>query len=152
MPALRQFGRSEVAIYAITVIAIVTTDLLKGVMVGVALSLAKLIYVFSYLEIRKEQKPGERRIDLHLTGSATVVRLPTLATTLEELPPSSEIHVHVEDLNYIDHACIDLLTNWNTQHEAAGGTLTIEWDALTAKYRSRGRNGGGASTVPPAAS
>ena len=76
-----------------------------------------------------------------MTGSATVVRLPTLATALEELPPSSQIHVHVEDLNYIDHACIDLLTNWNTQHEAAGGTLTIEWDALTAKYRSRGRNG-----------
>lgn len=137
--ALRQFGRSEVAIYAVTVVTIVATDLLKGVLVGIVLSLIKLIYVFSYLDIRKEQTPGERRIDLYLTGSATVVRLPTLATALEELPPSSEIHVHVEDLNYIDHACIDLLTNWNIQHEAAGGTLAIEWDDLTAKYKGRGK-------------
>ena len=143
IPALRQFGRSEVAIYAITVVAIVTTDLLKGVMVGVLLSLAKLIYVFSYLDIRKEQAPGSKRIDLYLTGSATVIRLPALAMELEQLPPSSEIHVHIEDLSYIDHACIDLLTTWNAQHEAAGGSLTIEWDALTAKYRMRGRTGGG---------
>ncbi len=148
--ALRQYGRSEVAIYAITVVAIVATDLLKGVLLGVVLSLAKLIYVFSYLDIRKEQSPGSNRIDLHLTGSATVVRLPTLATILEELPPTSEIHVHIEGLSYIDHACIDLLTNWNTQHDAAGGSLTIEWDALTAKYRSRGRNGGAATPPTPA--
>lgn len=152
IPALQQFGRSEVAIYAITVVAIVASDLLKGVMVGVVLSLAKLIYVFSYLDIRKEQAEGSSRIDLHLTGSATVVRLPSLATALEELPPTSQIHVHVDELRYIDHACIDLLTNWNTQHAAAGGSLTIEWDALTSKYRSRGRSSASsATTAAPAA-
>jgi MFS superfamily sulfate permease-like transporter len=137
VPALRQYGRSEVFIYAATVLAIVGTDLLKGVLVGIALSLAKLIWVFSHLEIRKEPAADGKRIDLYLAGSATVVRLPTLATALEELPAGAEIHVHVDNLDYIDHACIDLLNNWNRQHGASGGSLTIEWDELAAKYRSR---------------
>lgn len=137
VPALRQYGRSEVAIYAATVIAIVATDLLKGVLLGVVLSLVKLIYVFSRLEIRREQQPGSKRIDLHLSGAATVVRLPTLATALEELPPAAEVYVQIDDLDYIDHACIDLLTNWNIQHQATGGSLTIQWDTLAAKYKSR---------------
>lgn len=142
VPALRQYGRSEVFIYVATVVAIVATDLLKGVLVGVALSLAKLVYVFSRLEIRKVVDPDGKRIDLRLSGAATVIRLPTLATVLEELPASSQIHVHVDELDYIDHACIDLLTNWDRQHQASGGSLTIEWDDLAAKYRSRSMTGG----------
>ncbi len=137
VPALRQYGRSEVFIYVATVVAIVTTDLLKGVLVGVALSIVKLIYVFSRLEIRKVTDDDGKRIDLHLSGAATVIRLPNLATALEELPASSRIHVHVDALDYIDHACIDLLTNWDRQHRASGGSLTIEWDDLAAKYRAR---------------
>jgi hypothetical protein len=47
------------------------------------------------------------------------------------------VHVHVNDLDYIDHACLDLLTNWERQHNGAGGTLTIEWDELAKKYHQR---------------
>mgnify|MGYP002378468314 CR=1 FL=1 len=137
LPALLKYGRTEVAIYVATVVAIVTTDLLKGVLVGVALSLAKLVYVFSHLVIDTQVSEDGKRVDIHLTGSATVIRLPALATALEELPQGVEVHVHVEDLDYIDHACIDLLTGWDRQHRAAGGSLTIEWDKLAAKYRAR---------------
>jgi hypothetical protein len=45
--------------------------------------------------------------------------------------------VHVNELDYIDHACLDLLTNWDRQHNATGGSLTIEWDELSRKYHQR---------------
>lgn len=150
VPALLKYGRSEVVIYAATVIAIVATDLLKGVMVGVVLSLAKLVYVFSHLDIEREDHQGSRRIDLRLTGAATVIRLPTLANALEDLPPGADVHVHVEGLDYIDHACIDLLSNWDRQHRASGGTLTIEWDNLTEKYKARAAGIQAATSTPPA--
>ena len=138
VPTLRKFGRSEVAIYFITIATIVATNLLAGVVVGLVLSLMKLLYVFSHLEITKAEQPGTDRVDLDLKGAATLIRLPMLAAELEHLKPDSKVHVHIDKLDYIDHACIDLLTNWDRQHRATGGSLDIEWEGLTQKYQSRG--------------
>ena len=46
---LKSYGWGEVAIYTVTVITIVVTDLLTGVIVGVTLAAAKLLYTFSHL-------------------------------------------------------------------------------------------------------
>jgi MFS superfamily sulfate permease-like transporter len=84
---LRQYGKSEVAIYAATVIAIVTTDLLKGVLFGLALSLGKLIYTFSHLEVKMiSNQPIGGQMTMELRGAATFVRLPKLAAALESVP------------------------------------------------------------------
>jgi MFS superfamily sulfate permease-like transporter len=137
VPALLKYGKTEVFIYVTTVVMIVATNLLEGVLIGLGLSLLKLLYAFSHLEIRKDENGAEKRVDLYLTGSATLIRLPKLAAELESLPPGAHVHVHVNDLDYIDHACLDLLTNWDRQHVASGGALTIEWDELSRKYHQR---------------
>jgi MFS superfamily sulfate permease-like transporter len=137
VPTLLQYGNAKVFIYVATVLMIVSTDLLKGVLTGVALSLARIFYVLSRLEIRKDQATGAKRIDLYLDGTATVIALPKLAQALEGLPAGSQVHVHIQDLSYIDHACLDLLSNWDKQHKATGGSLTIEWAELQQKYHER---------------
>jgi MFS superfamily sulfate permease-like transporter len=135
---LRQYGKSEVAIYAATVIAIVTTDLLKGVLFGLALSLGKLIYTFSHLEVKLiRNQPLEGQMTMELRGAATFVRLPRLAAALESVPGSMHLHIVLDKLDYIDHACIDLLSNWEKQHEAGGGQIIMEWDKLHRKYHER---------------
>jgi MFS superfamily sulfate permease-like transporter len=131
---LWDYGKSEVAIYAATVIAIVVTNLLTGIMVGVGLALVKLLYAFSHLGIRVEKDNERNRTVLFLEGAATFIRLPKLAAALETVPPSTELHVHFEHLSHIDHACLDLLVNWEKQHEATGGSLVIDWESLTAKF------------------
>ncbi len=137
VPTLMKFGAGEVIIYFVTIFTIVATNLLAGVLTGLALSLAKLLYSFSHLEVTREENPAENRIDLHLKGAATLIRLPQLASELEGLKPNTNVHVHVKDLDYIDHACIDLLTNWDKQHRATGGSLEIEWEDLSQKYKAR---------------
>ncbi|MEQ1484621.1 SulP family inorganic anion transporter [Methyloglobulus sp.] len=137
LPKLLHFGGSEVAIYLSTIVVIVTTDLLKGVVFGLFLSILKLLYVFTHLEIRFEESTQQGRIDMRLKGSATLIRLPFLAEKLEQINRGAEVHVHFEELDYIDHACLDLLTNWEKQHEASGGNLVIEWEELTWKYHQR---------------
>lgn len=87
--------------------------------------------------MRKEENAADNRVDLHLTGAATLIRLPLLASELEQLAPNSKVRIHIGDLDYIDHACIDLLTNWDRQHKISGGSLDIEWDGLTQKYQNR---------------
>src|SRR5262249_4887451 len=49
---LRKYGWGEVVIYFATMIGIVATDLLTGVLLGVGLSAVKLLYTFSHLETR----------------------------------------------------------------------------------------------------
>ncbi len=137
VPTLLQYGTTKVFIYVATIVMIVSTDLLKGVLTGVVLSLARILYALSRLEIRTEAAPSSKRIDMHLSGTATVIGLPKLAQALEALPPGSEVVIHINDLDYIDHSCLDLLANWEKQHKTTGGTLTIEWHQLAQKYHRR---------------
>lgn len=151
LPTLMKFGYGEIVIYVVTIVTIVLTDLLKGVVLGLVLSLIKLLYAFSHLDIRKEEKAEGREVEMHLSGAATLIRLPALASALEELRQDAKVRVHIHDLDYIDHACIDLLTNWDKQHSATGGSLEIEWEGLKKRYDSRTAEGfKAAKSVPPA--
>lgn len=136
---LKKFGKSEVAIYLVTVIGIVAIDLLSGVLIGVALSIGKLLYMFSHLEIRIADDPSKNRTDIFLKGAATFLSLPRFADTLESLRPDTELHVHLEALDYVDHACLDLMISWEEQHLAGGGSLVIDWGKVEQVYQDRRR-------------
>lgn len=131
---LWQYGRGEVAIYAVTVVTIVVADLLTGVMLGIGLAAARLLYTFSHLKARLRLQPEQNSAVLKLEGAATFLRLPRLASKLEQVPPNVELHVDIEQLDYVDHACLDLLMTWAKQHEATGGKLAIDWDSLHAHF------------------
>ena len=131
---LRKYGWSEVGIYLATLVTIVASDLLTGVVVGIGLSAAKLLYNFAHLEADMKSFPKENRVNMSLRGAATFLRLPLLAATLERVPGNAELHVDLEQLHYIDHACFDLLMNWAKQHEATGGSLVIDWNSLHAQF------------------
>jgi len=137
---LRKYGWGEVAIYAATVGTIVCTDLLTGVLTGIGLSAAKLLYTFSHLVVDVNVDSENQKAVLSLEGAATFIRLPVLAEALEEVPGNVELHVDFEHLDYIDHACMDLLINWDKQHEATGGSLVIDWDTLHANFRRENGN------------
>jgi MFS superfamily sulfate permease-like transporter len=125
-------SKSEVAIYAVTLTVIVCEDLLVGVVVGIMLSAAKLLYRFSHLEMDLQTENGLTRLQMH--GAATFLRLPSLAQKLDEVPESAELHVDFEHLSYIDHACLDLLMNWAKQHEQTGGKLVLDWESLHGRF------------------
>jgi MFS superfamily sulfate permease-like transporter len=129
------YGKSEFLIYAATVAGIVLTDLLTGVLVGVGLSAAKLLYTFSHLAVRVEDDPAGKRTALRLEGTATFLSLPRLAAALETVPYDRELHVQFDRLHYIDHACLELLMSWEQQYRATGGSLTIDWKSLEARFR-----------------
>lgn len=141
---LSRYGRIPVVIYAATLIGIVVTDLLTGVLIGVALSVAKLIYKVSHLGVRVVRT--DSRVDIHLRGAATFFHVPKLATLLESLPDGVEVHIHINDLAYIDHSCLDLLEHWKEQREKSGSHLYLQWDGLMERYS---RLGAPAPTQPP---
>ena len=132
--ALWQTSRGEAGIYFATVIMIVFTDLLIGVVFGIALSAIKLLVRFSNMKVDLVANEEENRVDLVMEGAATFIGLPKLARKLEEVPAGVELHVDFEHLAYIDHACLDLLMNWAKQHAAFGGELVVDWDKLHGRF------------------
>ncbi len=126
--ALHKAGGNEVWIFLITVGAIVATNLLLGIGIGLACAAAKLLYTFSHLEVDVEQEGNRYDVDVH--GAATFVALPLLAEALEKIPQEAEVHVHLGGLMYVDHACAELLQRQEERREAAGGSITTEWDEL----------------------
>jgi len=150
---LWKVGKGEVTVYAATLATVVVVDLLTGIIVGIGLAVAQLLYMFSHLAVRVEEDLENRRTVLYLEGAATFLRLPKLAAVLQTVPPNTELHVHFEDLSYIDHASLDLLMNWEKQHEATGGSLVIDWNSLTAKFQQFGKGESAASiqSAKPAA-
>lgn len=134
MRAIAAFGKTELAIYAVTMGAIVVTNLLEGVLIGLGLSALKLLYTFAHLELDLKVDAETRQATLTLDGSATFLRLPKLASALDRVPPSSELRVRFEGLRYVDHACLDLLMNWEKQHMATGGRLDLSWGDLHHRY------------------
>lgn len=137
---LRKYGKSEVLIYAVTVCAIVATDLLKGVLIGLAIAVGKMLLRMSQLEITVEDDEKAKKTVLHLKGSATFLRLPDIAEALESVPADRELHVRLDDLDHLDHATLELLKTWEEQCKSKGGDLIIDWSAVEQTYHL-GRRG-----------
>jgi MFS superfamily sulfate permease-like transporter len=134
---LLQYGGMPVVIYAATLVTIVSVDLLKGILVGLGLSLIKILHALTHMAIEVRKDPGGRRVDLHLNGAATFIRLPKLADALEAIPAGVEAHIHFQKLDYIDHACLDLLASWEQKRTEKGSVVVVEWDELMNKYYTR---------------
>jgi MFS superfamily sulfate permease-like transporter len=137
---LRAYGRSEVWIYLATMATIVITNLLIGVLVGVGLAVAKLLYQTQTVEAGYSHDLRTGRLTLELCGIATFLSLPRLARTLEEAPPLASILVRVTGLRHIDHACLNLLESWQRLHEGTGGRVDIPWDFLRNLQQHRHRS------------
>jgi MFS superfamily sulfate permease-like transporter len=127
--------RSGAVIFLITVAVIVFEDLLTGVITGIVLSALKLLVQFAQFEAQLTDSNG--RLDLHLRGAATFLKLPTLTTELAKIPGSKEVHVDLEELTFVDHACLELLIDWGKQYEATGGQFRIDWETLHSKFKAK---------------
>ncbi len=142
MRHLSTFGRIPVLIYVATMLTIVATDLLKGVMTGVILSLVKLIYRATHLRIYTEahnlatvfDPHVAGNLDLHIEGSATFLRIPIITAALDAIPAGSTVHLKTDKLTYIDHACLDLVQDWISHQARHQLEIVVDRESLERKY------------------
>ncbi|NRF47166.1 SulP family inorganic anion transporter [Pseudomonas stutzeri] len=140
LDALRQlgrYGRMAMLIHVATALTIVATDLLTGVLLGFALTLAQLAWQASRLKIGVVR--DGRRVELRMQGAATFLRVPQLARALQGVPQDAWLHVPMAHLRYIDHACMELLEEWQRANQASGARLIIEARALTRRVEGQRR-------------
>jgi MFS superfamily sulfate permease-like transporter len=132
---LARFGRVPVLIYFASMAAIVFTNLLTGVLVGVALSLLRLLYTVTHLEARLSEQDGCAHV--HLSGVGTFLGIPKIAGVLDQVSPHGPVKFHSHGLHYIDHACIEVIESWVERREEQGQQVHIEIERLHLRYRTR---------------
>ena len=134
---LLRYGGAPVVIYAATVISIVSTDLLKGIIVGLVLSILQVIYARTHFKVRTQLHAKANRMDVYLEGAATFLRLPILADALEGIPMEHETHVHFRDCDYVDDACLEVLSIWEQKRIEKGAIVVLEWNEALRLYREK---------------
>jgi MFS superfamily sulfate permease-like transporter len=135
MRRLLAYGGAPFLIYAATVVTIVGVDLLTGIVLGLVLSMAKLMYARSHLTLEVKDDPAARRVDIRLAGAASFLRLATLSDMLEKVPADKDVFVSMSDLDYIDHAALEAVSGWEQQRKKNGQRVEVEWAAAYRVYR-----------------
>lgn len=127
---MADLGRGELVIFTITLATVVVHEILTGVLVGLLLAVVRLVVRFSRLSIKVLDGEHENEKHIYLKGAATFIRLPFLADVLDTMPPQAHVHLHINDVTYFDHACIELIEDWERVHQLQGGQISIDWDTL----------------------
>lgn len=127
---LARFGRGVAVVYVATTASIVFIDLLAGVLIGFVLSLLRLSLHASRLDVRLHAHDQGPHLRLSLSGAATFLGVPAMLRTLEQVPPNRELHVDIDELHHVDHACLELLREWDNSAPARGCRLVVDWQGL----------------------
>lgn len=131
-------SKGEFAIYMITLIAILFTNLFEGILIGFACAFIKSAYKVLKVDIDTENIEAENRVIAKLHGNITFLQLPTLIDALEKLPKDKNITLCAERLHFIDHACIDYIKHWETDRKAKikNYCVNVAWEEMSKTYPS----------------
>ncbi|MFI1018925.1 SulP family inorganic anion transporter [Streptomyces sp. NPDC020965] len=111
--------RGEALILVVTAGSIVAVNMFEGVLIGLALAVAKTAWEASYVRLRISDE-GTGPVRVVLGGNATFLRLPKILDSLEALPPGRPVELDLTRLHHLDHACRVALENWAARHSAPG--------------------------------
>ena len=135
---LLKLSKGEFAIYLITLVSILFTNLFEGILIGFICAFIKSAYKVLKVDIDTEYIESENRVVAKLHGNITFLQLPTLIDALEHLPKDKNITLCTERLHYIDHACVDFIKSWEKDRmkKVQGYELLIKWDEISKTYPS----------------
>ena len=119
------YGPLPAIVWAATLICVVATDLLTGVLVGIGLSLVELLPHATRLRLRMDDASRGDAHEVALQGTATFLSLPKLSAKLESLPAAGLIILNVERLAHIDHTCAEMLREWVDRRRVSGSPVEL---------------------------
>lgn len=110
--------RGEGLVMFVTTGAIVATNLLEGVIGGLAIAVVLTAVRMSHMTIRKTTDGDSARLELK--GNATFLRLPKLIEALGSVADKSRVVVDARGISHLDMACQAQLEEWADQRRKAG--------------------------------
>ena len=107
-------GRYQFAPFALTVVAIVLTDLLIGVLIGLAVSIAFILDSNMRRPIRRfvEKHLGGDVLHIELANQVSFLNRAALSNALDEVPRDGDVLLDAQNTDYIDPDVLDLIRDF----------------------------------------
>lgn len=129
-------GKFQFIPFLVTVIGVVSIDLLKGVGIGLLVSIffillgnMKLAYVFK----KDKHKEGDD-IHIDLAQEVSFLNKAAIKRTLGDLPSNSKVIISAKNTIYIDYDVIELIKDF-TQYGAKDKNITVELQDFKSSYK-----------------
>ncbi|MBC7299733.1 MULTISPECIES: SulP family inorganic anion transporter [Nocardia] len=114
-------------VYLITVAGVMFLNLLEGVLVGLVVAIALVVWRAARADIHAEQvgDVDSRRWRVVIEGTCSFLSLPKLSSALDSVPAGTDVTVELT-VDFIDHAATEVLHEWERRHRETGGTVLID--------------------------
>lgn len=111
---MRAAGPYQFLPFAVTVAAVAGTDLLKGVVIGLAASALSILYAnmrFAYRFKKEEHHAGET-VHLELAQEVSFLNKAAIKRVLKDVPPGCRLVIDASQSVYIDHDVLELIRDF----------------------------------------
>ncbi|MFE7740730.1 SulP family inorganic anion transporter [Nocardia sp. NPDC057455] len=112
----------DLAVYVVTMVSVVLLNLLEGVLIGLAIAFAMLLWRVVKVSVQATPVVGTDRWIVSVDGTCTFLALPKLTKELATVPTGTDVRVELT-VDFLDHAGYEAIHDWAHQHESAGGNV-----------------------------
>jgi carbonic anhydrase/SulP family sulfate permease len=133
-------GRYQFAPFALTVVAIVLTDLLIGVLIGMAASIGFILWSNARRPLRRivERHLGGEVVHIELADQVSFLNRAALALVLDEVPRGGHVLLDAQGTDYIDPDLLHLIRDFKERTGPARG-VEVSLLGFRSKYQLRDR-------------
>jgi carbonic anhydrase/SulP family sulfate permease len=116
-------GRYQFLPFVLTVVAIVFTDLLTGVLIGLAVGLGFILISNLRQPIRRfeEKHLGGEVLHVELANQVSFLNRAALSRVFDDVPPGGHVLLDAVDTDYIDPDILDLIRDFREKTAPARG-------------------------------
>jgi MFS superfamily sulfate permease-like transporter len=123
-------GLDNFVLFVVTIVGILATDLLVGVLIGIAVKLlmhiargVKLGNLFSMAY--HVNQTDENTFHIAISGAAVFSNFITLKSMLAELPEKKTIFFDLSEAALIDHTVMEFIHDFSNEYTHSGGSCTL---------------------------
>lgn len=133
-------GIYQFAPFILTVVAIVLTDLLVGILIGLAVSVSFILNSYMRAPIRRvlEKHLTDEVLHVQLASQVSFLKRAALAKVLDDVPRGGHLLLDAQNTDYIDPDVLDLLQDYTRKTAPARG-VEVSLVGFRDKYRLEDR-------------
>lgn len=133
-------GHSQFVPFVVTVAAIVLTDLMAGVLIGLITSFAFIIYssATTPLKLVREKHVGGEVLRIELANQVSFINRAALTHTFDRVPVGGQVLIDARDTDYIDPDVLELIREFEAE-AAPARKIKVSLLGFQERYHVRDR-------------
>ncbi len=135
--AMYKMGKDQFIPFIVTILAILFTDLLIGITIGMAVGIFFILKANHSTPYYHETHASNGSIKIKLSEHVSFLNKGSIATALDQLPEGSAVEINGEYSQYIDHDVLETIHNFKATAQEKNIQLMLK-DIPSPKISSNG--------------